>query len=49
MTREEKIKKLVSRRLNEMDWEALENFYIDTKTDEFEGYEDEVLDELLEE
>lgn len=49
MTREEKIKELVSRRLNEMDSEALENFYIDIKTEEFEEYDDEVLDELLEE
>jgi hypothetical protein len=47
MTKQEKIEKLISMRLAEMDWEALEGFYVDIKTEEFEQYDDDLLDELL--
>lgn len=47
MTKAEKIEKLISMRLAEMDWEALEEFYVSVKTDDFESYSEELLDELL--
>ncbi len=47
MTKQEKIEKLISMRLAEMDWEALEEFYVDMKTEEYESYSEELIDELL--
>ncbi len=47
MSRAEKIERLVQSRLNRMDLADLESFYVDVKTEEFEDYPEELLDEIL--
>lgn len=47
MDKSEKIEAIVNRLLNEMDLDALQEFYIDMKTFELEDLDDDQLDAYL--
>ena len=47
MDKSEKIEAIVNRLLNEMDLDALQQFYIDMKTFELEDLDDDQLDTYL--
>lgn len=47
MDKSEKIEAIVNRLLNEMDIDALQQFYIDMKTFELEDLDDDQLDAYL--
>lgn len=47
MDKSEKIEEIVNRLLNEMDLDALQQFYIDMKTFELEDLDDDQLDAYL--
>jgi hypothetical protein len=47
MDKSEKIEAIVNRLLNEMDLDALQQFYIDMKTFELEDLDDDQLDAYL--
>lgn len=47
MDKSEKIEAIVNRLLNEMDLDALQQFYIDMKTFELEDLDDDQLDDYL--
>lgn len=48
MSKEEKIRKLVQHWVSNMDLLELEDYYIDTKTEELEQWCEESLDHILE-
>ena len=49
LSREEKISRIVQTRLEGMDLSALEDFYVDIKTEQFEEASDALLDAIFEE